>query len=590
MASSSLPPALTEDTGRNGNDGVASRQINTLAQPSSSSRSAVFRNPDIMEMVFNALSDHAKPAAKSQNLLHAALTSKEFLNPAMNVLWRSLTSLLPILNLIPSFEIIANERDANRPYYTTSSHIIEDDLTRVDVYSRRVRHLTLLNQSGENEHQRIASHIYFSLHELRRFRLFPALKSFTAPTLDQLLPDDLQVLLLVPSPTLSTVSLSGIDRISEVYVTTFLNQLCGLNSKSLMNLTLWGKQTTNCLLVLQKSKTLSQLSLCLNDIQDIGNLLVAVSRNAGLVQLALDCRSAKDSHSKLALKKPAIIAPPNTFVAERLERIRTIGYMQSISAIVDAIIKYAPNMVSLILEICLDDSSSPHFAALKQCLKGVKKNAASLVFLTIVNVHHPMYAFNWSTLECIDNWTSLRHLKVLIPVVGLESDESIDPLVWPFASLNSLEALTFQVDIWEQNGSKLPDTNVTVLTLPQIARCCPQLKYLRIYIPPKLLADDGVLDKMERELEDMRAAHQNPSPIFVPHGLKKLSFLGSRSSKVPKAITPNISRAVGVAEYLSLVFPNLTKVNFKAGALELDKDWTDTITTILTRFKPRPST
>lgn len=559
-----------------------------------------------MEMVFNAMSDHAKPRAKSQDLLHAALTSKEFLNPAMNVLWRSLASLLPILRLIPSFEIIANERDANRPYYvrddalplpdsvfltyhlqTTSSHIIEDDLARVDLYSRRVRHLNLGNHSGENEPLRIASHIYFSLHELRRFRLFPALKSFTAPELEQLLPDDLQVLLLLPSPTLSTVFLSGIDRISEVHVTTFLNQLCNLNSKPLENLTLWGKQTTNCLLVLQKFITLSHLSLCLNDIQDIENLLVTISRNAGLVQLALDCRSAKNTRPKITSKKPTV-SLPNTFVAESLERMRTIGYMQSLSVITDTIVKYAPNMTSLFLEICLDDKSPQHFASFKQCLNDVRKNAAYLEQFTIVSLYNPLFAFNWSTLGCIDNWTSLRHLKIQIPVVALEDHEPIDPLMWPFTSLNSLEALTFQVDSWMQHGSKLPDTNMTALVLPQIAKCCPKLRYLVIYIPGKLLVDDGVLDNMEHELEDIRA-QQNPSPMLVPHGLKKLTFSKARLSKVPKTSTPNIPRAVVVAEYLSLVFPNLAHVDFKAPASELNKDWSDTVTSILTRFKPRPS-
>lgn len=68
-------------------------------------------------MIFASIQDRTKPRANSQDLLHAALTSKDFLNPALNVLWRSLPSLLPILNLIPSFEVIANERDDNRPYY-----------------------------------------------------------------------------------------------------------------------------------------------------------------------------------------------------------------------------------------------------------------------------------------------------------------------------------------------------------------------------------------------------------------------------------------------------------------------------------------
>ena len=459
----------------------------------------------------------------------------------------------------------------------------------MDIYTRRVRHLTLCNHSGANEQLRIASHLYFSLHELRRFRLFPALKSFTAPALDQLLPDDLQILLLVPSLTLSTIFLSGIDRVNETHVTTFLNQLCGLNSKSLVNLTLWGKQTANCLLVLQQPKTLSHLSLCLNDIRDIDDLLVAISRNAGLIQLALDCRSANDSRSKVASKSRKG-SPPNTFVAESLDRMRTIGYMQSISVIMDTIVKHAPNMTSLILEICLDEESPQHFASFKQSLKDVRNHAASLESLALINLINPSCAFNWSTLEGIDNWMSLKHLKIQIPVVTLEDGEAIDPLLWPFSSLYNLEVLTFQVDTLIQNGSRLPDTNMTALVLPRIAKCCPNLKYLRIYIPPKLLVDEGVLAGIERELADMRATHQNPLPMLVPHKLKRLTFLASRLPKAQRVSTPNIPSAVVVAEYLSVVFPNIEQVVFKAGAAELNKDWADTVTSILARFKPRPCT
>lgn len=456
------------------------------------------------------------------------------------------------------------------------------------MYTRRVRHLTLCNHSGANEQLRIASHIYFSLHELRRFRLFPALKSFTAPALDQLLPDDLQILILVPSPTLSTIFLSGIDRVNETHITTFLNQLCGLNSKSLVNLTLWGKQTENCLLVLQQPTTLTHLSLCLNDLRDIDDLLVAISRNAGLIQLALDCRTAKDSRISKVASKKRMGSPPNTFFAESLERMRTIGYMQSISVIMDTIVKHAPNMTALILEICLDEESPQHFASFKQRLKDVRHHAASLESLAIINLLNPLCAFNWSTLEGIDNWMSLKHLKIQIPVVTLEEDEAIDPLVWPFSSLNNLEALTFQVDTWIQHGLRLPDTNMTPLVLPQIAKCCPNMKYLRIYVPAELLVDEGVLANIERELADIRATHQIPSPMFVPHRLKRVTFLASRMPKEPRISTPNIPSAVVVAEYLSVVFPNLEQVVFKAGASELNKDWADTVTSILARFKPRP--
>lgn len=63
----------------------------------------VFGNLDIMEMVFTAFSDGANGNEINKRfLLRAALTSKDFCYPAMNVLWRSLDFLSPILNLIPN--------------------------------------------------------------------------------------------------------------------------------------------------------------------------------------------------------------------------------------------------------------------------------------------------------------------------------------------------------------------------------------------------------------------------------------------------------------------------------------------------------
>ena len=63
----------------------------------------VFGNLDIMEMVFAAFSVGANSYDfDKKSLLWAALTSKDFCYPAMNVLWRSVNSLSPILNLIPN--------------------------------------------------------------------------------------------------------------------------------------------------------------------------------------------------------------------------------------------------------------------------------------------------------------------------------------------------------------------------------------------------------------------------------------------------------------------------------------------------------
>lgn len=77
-------------------------------QPQPSAPSEIFEIQDILGVILEHFKHDQSLEATRKNLRLAALTSKAFLEPAMNSLWSSLDSLMPLLNLLPSFVPIKN--------------------------------------------------------------------------------------------------------------------------------------------------------------------------------------------------------------------------------------------------------------------------------------------------------------------------------------------------------------------------------------------------------------------------------------------------------------------------------------------------
>ena len=87
---------------------------------SDSAKLAVFRNLDIMDTILDAMLVKYIPyPSERKHLLQAALTAKNFFDPAMNILWRSLDSILPVLKLIPDFKIQMDPTVDGWKYYVS---------------------------------------------------------------------------------------------------------------------------------------------------------------------------------------------------------------------------------------------------------------------------------------------------------------------------------------------------------------------------------------------------------------------------------------------------------------------------------------
>ena len=116
----------------------------------SSPTSLVLKNPDLLQIIFEYFdlcnldcimaSDQRKTR---QSLLWAALTSRAFLEPAMNVLWHEMESILPLYFVLPALRKKEEEDDSDEEHqgseseYVSLSWVSEKDRT----FSQVCRHL-----------------------------------------------------------------------------------------------------------------------------------------------------------------------------------------------------------------------------------------------------------------------------------------------------------------------------------------------------------------------------------------------------------------------------------------------------------------
>ena len=92
-------------------------------KPQVPAASEIFENQDILGVILEHF--HYKSLKATRKNMHlAASISKAFLEPAMNSLWSSLDSLMPLLNLLPSFVPINNVYVSQRFYIIYRSSLI----------------------------------------------------------------------------------------------------------------------------------------------------------------------------------------------------------------------------------------------------------------------------------------------------------------------------------------------------------------------------------------------------------------------------------------------------------------------------------
>lgn len=97
----------------------------------------------------------------------------------------------------------------------------------------------------------------------------------------------------------------------------------------------------------------------------------------------------------------------------------------------------------------------------------------------------------------------------------LDNDHSEGSLPWLFDTpLDCLEKLSFRVDLFKEGKKYLLRTNLSLLTLLEIADCCPNVLELAIYALLGLLAGSkAVLQGMEKTLKESWGARAHCNSI-----------------------------------------------------------------------------
>lgn len=99
----------------------------TVTPVRSGSQAEVFDCPELLGHIFaNLKPEKSQPLLfhipqlpgrpKHRDLLWVALACKSFLDPALDILWGSMNSVIPLLKLLPSFQLVSDAYVSHSSY------------------------------------------------------------------------------------------------------------------------------------------------------------------------------------------------------------------------------------------------------------------------------------------------------------------------------------------------------------------------------------------------------------------------------------------------------------------------------------------
>ncbi|PPQ64467.1 hypothetical protein CVT24_008477 [Panaeolus cyanescens] len=272
-------------------------------------------NPDILATIFAFLtvkhSMNIHEAQKSRTtLLSAALTCKSFTECALDALWRVIPSLLPLLNLLPSF--VKNDDDG----VYILKYVEEEAWDLYETYARRVREI-VFQRADET---RISPLVYLQLVRMRppTTPLIPCLKTIRVDHGTQTKIDPTLLLLLANH---QTERLDFLDR-DNVYGNQFWTSFLATLSQSpgLKQFTIISHENID-LSIIRKLPNIQVLKLCLPNRRYSTSFIRSLGALRHLQSLTLDvghlsARQDVNEPCKLpTLQRLRLIGHPNALAA-----------------------------------------------------------------------------------------------------------------------------------------------------------------------------------------------------------------------------------------------------------------------------------
>lgn len=150
-----------------------------------------------------------------RTLRNAALVNKrDWLEPSLDRLWRSLDKLFPLFRLLKAFW----RSDST---YVLRGEVTERDWERFDYYAKRVKSFCYTRDPDSLD---IAMHVYFRIAQLRKAPLLPSLRHLKCPHISQ---DDFLIssICLFLTPSLKILDFEKITGVEDKLIGTFVHTL-----------------------------------------------------------------------------------------------------------------------------------------------------------------------------------------------------------------------------------------------------------------------------------------------------------------------------------------------------------------------------
>ncbi|KAG6888321.1 hypothetical protein C0995_009188 [Termitomyces sp. Mi166 len=109
-------------------------------------------DPEHVPMTHDTDNTSTKKISRSQQLFYLALTCKAFSEPALDILWKSMTSISPLLQILPVSRQLDEDYMMDMPNvsggYMLTRKVEAKDIERFHAYAQRIRILTLTDSSA----------------------------------------------------------------------------------------------------------------------------------------------------------------------------------------------------------------------------------------------------------------------------------------------------------------------------------------------------------------------------------------------------------------------------------------------------------
>ena len=526
-------------------------------------------NVDILERIFSffdpAFFDDTWDIDRKTRkyLLSAALTYKPFFEPAMNLLWKTMESIIPFLKILPEFVkaediyvslflFLEHKNLIMAIIQTIREEILPHHRDRFNMYGRKVRYLYL-----KSFQELVRGHAIALLQSISdsNQNLFPGLKMIYIPAFEVTgYPRNLEclnILFLALSSSLVTVSLGGINTSSDEFAASFLSIL-SQRASSLQELILGGRLSPNSLKLVSKFSKLEVLSISGQNSVLQTSFLERCSVLENLTHLSVNL----DASSTFSISD----LTPYLSGFAALQALQLGGSPVELSKVLQSI---APPSLESITITCSSSSrhQPPESESVALCIQECGRISPTYrIQLRFGGAGRNPTIVSDRSLSSLQSCKSLQILDISGITLHITDDiirDLCDGGAW-----RSLRYLHLPPSESEHSPS--------LSSLKILARNCPDLQSLVISInfQNMPLLDFSVLP--------------NERASRIPHSLKRLLILKVPDARIGE--TNTITVAISVSLFIEYHFPNLEKAKLSSD-FSVDIDWWKSVEMMMKAYK-----